>query len=389
MHAPDGTRGAPRVSARRLAVPLSAGLALAGLVVLALAIGGWATSHPAGWGYDFRAYFEAALRLIATGSPYQSETLDGPFRPGPGGLYLYSPIPALLLVPITPLGLDAATLVWLGIRVAGLALACALMPVSRNIRVAAFGIVCLSEPVLHDISLGNVSLLVTLLAVLTWRWLDRRAGSAVCAVGLAFRPTLGLLWIWWLLRGQWRALAWSVGTGALIVGLSLPFVGLAGWLDYASVLRNATELIGIPQNVDLGSALLLAGGPESAAPLALWAGYIVSGTAVLLSLRRDRELSYVVTLMATLLLAPLLWDHYLTNLLVPAAFLAARGRPWGLALPLLGWLPQFLLPLVAVASMLLPFLAPDRGERAGSILIRRGLRSGGPTTTLEAPAQHQ
>ena len=82
--------------------------------------------------------------------------------------------------------------------------------------------------------------------------------------------------------------------------------------------------------------------------------------------------------MATLLLSPLLWDHYLTNLLVPAAFLAARGRPWGLALPLLCWAPTILVALapstkpwaeallapIAVAGVLLPFLARSTGERA-------------------------
>ena len=41
----------------------------------------------------------------------------------------------------------------------------------------------------------------------------------------------------------------------------------------------------------------------------------------------------MVTIGATLLLAPLLWDHYLAALLLPAAFLAQRGRWWGLLLP--------------------------------------------------------
>ena len=59
---------------------------------------------------------------------------------------------------------------------------------------------------------------------------------------------------------------------------------------------------------------------------------------MLVSLRYDRETSFMVTIGATLLLAPLLWDHYLATLLLPAAFLAQRGRWWGLALPLLAWL---------------------------------------------------
>jgi hypothetical protein len=86
--------------------------------------------------------------------------------------------------------------------------------------------------------------------------------------------------------------------------------------------------------------------------------------AILLSLRRDREIGFSVTLMATLLLSPLMWDHYLTNLIVPGALLASRGRRWGVLLPLLGWLPLLLLPAVTVVGMLVPFLAPDRGEPA-------------------------
>jgi hypothetical protein len=102
-----------------------------------------------------------------------------------------------------------------------------------------------------------------------------------------------------------------------------------------------------------------------------------------LSLRRDRELSFVVTLGATLLISPLLWDHYLTNLLVPAAFLAGRGRWPAVLLPLLCWLPQDLLPALALAGMLLPFVAPDRGEPAGS-LADQVLRRPIPRSTAPA-----
>jgi hypothetical protein len=53
---------------------------------------------------------------------------------------------------------------------------------------------------------------------------------------------------------------------------------------------------------------------------------------------------------------------------VPAAFLASRGRPIGLLLPLACWLPYLtadaLLPFIAIAGLLLPFAVPDRGEPA-------------------------
>ena len=363
-------------SSNRWAAPLGAGLALLGLMVLISAISVWIGRSP-GWAYDFHAYYDAALRFIATGTPYQAETLAGPFRPGPFGLYLYSPPLALLFAPLTWLGEQGAIFLWLGLRLVVLALTCALMPVSTPIRLATLGVASLSAPVLFDLDLGNVSLIVTFFAVLVWRWLDRPLGSIALAASLTLRPTMALICGWWLLRGRWRPVAWTATAFLIIVLATLPFVGIDGWLQYVTVLRNVSDVTGVRSNVDLGSSVLLLGGPVWAASLALFAGYAIAVVAMLLSLRRDRELSYIVTVMATLLLAPLLWDHYLTNLLLPAAFLASRGRPWALALPLLCWSPPLLavafpqlrgvaeavLPYVAVAGLLLPFTARDRGGK--------------------------
>ena len=363
--------------------PLGAGLALVGLLVLGAACAVWAGRSP-GWAYDFGAYFDAAVRLVATHSPYQLETLAGPFRPGPYGLYLYAPPLAIAFVPLTVIGAAPGVMIWLLLRIALLVLTCALMPVSRPLRLAVFGIAALSAPVLFDLDLGNVSLLVTFFAVLTWRWLDRPLGGVALAFALTLRPTMGVIAVWWLVRGVWRPIVWLIATGLLIVALTLPIVGLTGWFDYVTVLRNVSDVTGVHRNVDLGSAVIMFGGPSWAASVALFAGYALSIGAIIVSLRRDRELSFVVTTMATILLAPLLWDHYLTLLLVPAAFLASRGRPWGLLLPLLCWIPTILvaldpgleamadgvLPFIAVLGLLLPFLAPDRGDPARLALQR-------------------
>ena len=67
-----------------------------------------------------------------------------------------------------------------------------------------------------------------------------------------------------------------------------------------------------------------------------------------------------MTLTATLLLSPLMWNHYLTVLIVPAALVAARGRPLFVFVPLILWLPDFTTPLIVVATMLLPFIVPDQ-----------------------------
>jgi hypothetical protein len=373
---------------QRWAAPLALGLTVIGATVVFAAMAAWFNRSP-GWAYDFQPYYDGALRLLATGSPYQSVTLDGPFSPGPKGLYLYSPVLAALFVPMTWLGEPNAIIVWTGLHIAALVAICALMPVPRNLRLATFGIACLSAPVLYDIDLGNVSLFVTLAAVLVWRWLDRPASGITLALALLVRPAMAVIAGWWLLRGLWRPVAWTVGTFGAIGVVSLIWLRPGIWWEWLTVLRNVSNVTGVKANVDLGSAVLMIGGSAELAQIALYSGYAIAVAAILLSLRRDRELSFVVTLMATLLLSPLLWDHYLTNLLIPAAFLAARGRTWALALPLLCWAPLVIavlipemrtradgaLALIAVLGVLLPFLARDAGERAGFFWERlRGWR---------------
>jgi len=77
-------------------------LCAVGLIVVALALPILPLSRA--WGFDFMAYYGAALRLAETGTPYLAATLAGPFSPGPAGLYLYSPLPSLLAWPMTLLG---------------------------------------------------------------------------------------------------------------------------------------------------------------------------------------------------------------------------------------------------------------------------------------------
>jgi hypothetical protein len=353
---------------------------LFGLLVLALV----ALYGSSAWAYDFAAYHAAVERLVATGSPYQASTLAGPFNAGPAGLYLYSPLPAVVLLPLAGLALNDAAVVFLALKLAALVASCALMPVSRVVRLAVLAVACISAPVLQDLNLGNASLIVTLLAVVSWRYLDRPAGSAAVTAALAVRPTMGLFLGWWLLRGRLRPLFWAAAVAAALFLASLPFVGLRSWTDYVTLLGNLSGFEGVYRNFALDAVLSRLGIAAPVAMAALFATYAIAAGAVVLSLRRDRELSFVVTLGATLLISPLLWDHYLTNLLVPAAFLAGRGRWPAVLLPLLCWLPQDLLPAVALAGMLLPFVAPDRGEPAGSLADRFLMRRSTPRSTAPA-----
>jgi len=354
--------------ARRREIGLGVLLGGAGMILLLAA--GVAMSGGAGTGYDLAAYLAAAARVLAGGTPYQPETLAGPFRPGPAELYLYAPPLAVLMTLLARLPVETATLAWLFLRVTALTLACAILPVGPWVRGATLLVAALSLPVLLDLNLGNVSVLVVALLAVGWRWLDRPAGAIALAGAILVRPTLAVVPAWQALRRRWRPIAWTVGALVAAGLLTLPVVGLGGYLDYLTVLRHVSDTLGVPRNVDLGSVAAGLGVPAPWSTVAYLAGAVVGVAIIIVAARRDASAGYVATVGASLLLAPLLWAHYLAGLLLPAALLADRGRRWGLLLPLLGWLPEPLLPFVALAGALLPLLvarAPtEAAEPAGS-----------------------
>lgn len=340
-----------------------AGVALAALGSLWLVAGLSAFPGAEGWGYDYQAYADAAVRLAQDGSLYQAETLGGSYRPGPYGLYMYAPPLGIAVGPLAGLELEFAAVLWYLLHLLALVATCALLPVPGWTRLATFGVAALSLGVTRDLVLGNVSVLLLLPLAVAWRWLDRPAGAVAQALAMSVRPTLGTLLVWQSLRRQWRVVAWTIGSGLVIIVLTLPFVGLEGYREYLTVLRNLGGVTGVEHNLDLGSTLVAVGVDERAAELALLAGYGLAIAAVGLSLRREPELGFVVTATASLLLSPLLWDHYLAMLVLPAAYLAARGQAWGLALPLASWLPPPVLPFVVLAATWAPFLAREPDGR--------------------------
>lgn len=334
---------------------LAAGLAFGGILFLTFAF--LALTGSRGWGFDVEAYVWAAQRIARGESPYWEYTLQGPFNPGPWGIYLYAPPLAVAFVPFTAFSQGTVVALWYVLRVALLAAGCWAMPVRPTVRLLIFAVAAFSQPVIVDLVLGNVSVVVMVLLACTWRGLDRPLGGIAAALAMSVRPTLGVLLPWWAVRRQGRPIVAAIVAGLSLIALTLPVVGLAGYLDYLTVLRNVSQVTGVSHNLDLGSTLLRLNLVPEIATAALFAGYGLATVAALRSLRHDRDLSFIVTVGSTMLLAPLLWDHYLVSLLLPAAFLVERGRWWGLALPLLAWLPAPLLPFVAIAGMLLPFLA--------------------------------
>ncbi len=357
-------RTGPRIGLQPLAV-LVAGL---GLLWLLLALP-TLTGTP-NWAEDFDAYRDASMRLAEQGTLYLAQSLETGFEPQGQGLYLYPPPLGISFGPFRDLDPAAGAVVWYLLKIGALALAAALLPVRPTTRLLAFGFTALGFAAIRDLTMGNVSTLLLVPLAAGWRWLDRPAGSIALALATSVRASMGAFLLWFAVRRQWRALAWMIGAGLVTIVLTLPFVGLDGYRDYFAMLANVSDDGGLGQNRHLTSLALDLGLDASLAWLVLLATWALALITVVLSTRRDPATGYMVTAAATLLLAPLMWDHYLSMLLLPAAFLFERGRRWAIVLPLLSWLPPPLTPLAPVAALLLPFLA-----RSAEPSMQKGLPS--------------
>jgi hypothetical protein len=323
-----------------------------------------------GFGYDFRAY-DAAARRIAGGEPlYLPDTVDA-YREGRyEGLYLYPPVLAIALIPLTLLSQAGATLAWLLARVVLLAAGCLALPVSWRARAAVLGVACVSFPVLFDLNIGNVSVVVFALCAVAWRWLNTPVEAAATAVLIALRFPFGLLGLLALAQRRARMLARTAVAGMALIVISLPIVGLASYAEYVEILRGLPDLSGGEHNLSIRSSLLAWGLPGSIVALALPAWYVLGAAAVVFAARRrDASTAFVVSATATLLVSPFIHPHYLVLLLLPSAWLVERGRWWGLGLPLLGWLPGAFLPFAGPVAIGLMLAVRDSEPASRSVAV--------------------
>jgi hypothetical protein len=350
---------------------------LAGVLVtfrqLELVDGEWRYVLGDHWGYDIEAYVRAAGRLLTDGSLYLREQIEAPYLPGGKDYYHYSPPLGVALTPLADLPEHDSSALWFVLKVAALVAACLLMPVRLPLRALTFVGIAVSFWAMRDLVLGNVGVLLVLPMVIAWRWLDRPLGSIALAATISVRPSTGALLIWQLLRRRWRAAAWTTGAGIGLVLLTLPVVGIDGYRDYASVLGNMVTPGAGSENRDLGATLVSMGLPDRWIDLVRLGSIALGGVLILLSLRRDRELGFMITLTASMLMVPLMWEYYLLTLALPLALLAERWRPMVLLLLALSWLPSAFAPALVLATLALLFLLPA-GRRAREASIGQDTR---------------
>ncbi len=352
--------------ARRYAAALTRLLPwlLAALGVAVLVTSAFLFIGSTGFGYDFLAY-DAAARRLAAGAPlYPPGTAEAYNSGAYSGLYLYAPPLAVALLPVAGIPENAATLAWFVGRILLLGLGCAVLPVRREVRLILWFVATISFPVLYDLNLGNVSVVLFALGAAIWRWNGTPWAGVALAAALTVRYPFGLVGIAWILTRRVRSIVGAVTAGAAIAVATLPIVGIAGWMDYVTVLRGLEDVSTGPHSFTLGTTLAVLGIGAPWTTVATLGGVAGSMVAVVVApRRRDPELAIVVALAGTLLFAPFFNPPYFVALLIPAAYIANRGQRWGYALPLLGWLPGELLGVVAVAGLVAPFFARGPGDQ--------------------------
>jgi hypothetical protein len=283
-------------------------------------------------GYDFRAYDLAVDRLLAGQSMYDlTATSMGAF-----GLFFYPPPFALLVLPFALLPSGPDVTVWTVLLVGASVAAVALLPISGRTRLAVLLLAALSWPLLYSIKLGQVGPLLLLLFAVGWRWLDRPAPFGLAAgLGTVIKLQPALLIGWALATGRRRAAIVALATIAVLAALATVVAGPQAWLDEATLLSRASQPILNEHGFGFGRLAYEAGAGESVATLVHWlnVALVVLVTAYVVW-RASAVASYLAVVVASQFLSPVLWDHYAFVLLLPTAWLLARGRWWAAAIPL-------------------------------------------------------
>jgi hypothetical protein len=151
-------------------------------------------------------------------------TRDGSFydaaETGRIGAYLYSPAFAQSLTPLVALPLPIFTALWTALNCAALWFLLGRWSLPS----------LLFLPIPFEIISGNVHLLYAAAIVVGFRF------SAAWTLMLLTKITPGVGLLWFLVRGEWRALAIAVGATAAIVAASI-VLDSAAWEQWVTMLR--------------------------------------------------------------------------------------------------------------------------------------------------------
>jgi hypothetical protein len=293
---------------------------VAGTAVLLLA-GGYVFRIRDGMA-DFAVNHRAGQRLAAGETLYQPA--DGHY------MFKYLPASALLYLPLSSLPLEAAKPVWFAISIAAMFwlfwLARQITPGRDMLWVSILPPLILAKYFLHELRLGQINILVTVVLMLALRALqqvpDTRqeiAAGALVGLATALKPYAALFFPYLLLKRSWTSVV--AGLGVLFAALAVPalFYGVERnvWVlgEWARTLSQSTpDLLANNDNVSVIAFFTKWTG--DAATALRWTGIVLASFAVLMVAivakgagRGATVLEWAMVLCLIPLVSPLGWDY--------------------------------------------------------------------------------
>ena len=350
------------------------------VAILSFVLGLAATLAVAGdtLGFDFLAYHQAAVRLLAGQPLYDmSYTQTGGF-----GLFYYPPTFAPFLLPFGALSATTATWSWIAISIVAFVIGVGVMPTSRTVKWATLLLAGWSFPFVYAVKLGQVGPILFCVLALGWRWLDRQIPLGVAgALGAAIKLQPGLILIWALLTLRIRAVVAGGVTLVVLAIVTTVLAGPAAWTDFLTLLRAVSDPIRTEHNFTPGAIAFAYGASPQVAGVIQLANTVGVIALLLVSIRwATDEASYMIAVIASQLVSPIVWDHYAMLLLLPVAYLLASGRWWAVVIPLVtawplvGITPPVAYPILFWVTLVVTYLvghaATDPRQSIGEALAR-------------------
>jgi hypothetical protein len=264
--------------------------------------------------------YPQAKEMLEGGNPYPPPDFD----PTVGANFIWPPLVAYLLSPLTVLPLGAADVVMLVFGLVCIAASLWLVGL-RDWRV--YGVVAMWPPVAGEMRVSHLTAPLCLLLALAWRSRDRHLAPGLLigfATALKFFVWPLTLWLASTRRYAAALLAAAIAGASLL--LILPYVSIDHYVRSLLQLGRAFD----QDSYTLFGLVVQSGGSEMSGRILVW----VVGVALLAATWWFR--SFTLAVAAALVLSPIVWLDYFALAAVPLA-LARPRLSWVWFLPLVTW----------------------------------------------------
>lgn len=334
-------------------------------------------------------------------------------RTDPNGFFdqynTHPPTANLIAIPLTGLNYQDAHLAWNLVSIGMLCLALFWIVQGLEIRMAGWTTLALltlllvSDPLQQSLIQGQPNLLLMLLIVGAWRAAksEKPLAAGMC-LGLATAIKLypAYLFLYFLIRRDWRALAGGAVSFGLITLVTAAIFGVDAYRDYLTIV-----LPSIPDVTNnWGNASLLAfwkrlfePSSNSVQPLmnspvllqiTIWSSWIGMTVLVIASIWKTRQeqfsdRGFAITITAMLLMTPTTWHHYFILMVFPIGLLLALYPPHSGK----RWIVNLLIVALAISPRIIWAIAihsQKAGVPAGTTPWENGNRVALPWQSLTA-----